>query len=63
MSYKLTYFDINARGEPARLIFTAAGVKFTDNRVKFEDWPALKQSKLPFLRDYLNGFIYVIYIL
>jgi len=44
--YKLTYFDITARGEPARLIFAAAGVKFTDNRVKFQDWPALKASKI-----------------
>lgn len=43
--YKLTYFNIAARGEPARLIFVAAGVKFTDNRVKMEDWPALKASK------------------
>jgi len=32
------------RGEPARLIMTAAGVKFVDNRVKMEDWPSMKST-------------------
>ncbi|ODM88750.1 Glutathione S-transferase 1 [Orchesella cincta] len=44
MAYKLTYFDFAARGEPARLIFAAANVKFVDNRVKMQDWPALKPT-------------------
>lgn len=45
--YRLTYFDfVGGRGEPARLIFAAAGVKYTDKRIKFEDWSAFKKSKL-----------------
>jgi len=44
MAYKLTYFDLAARGEPARLIFAAANVKFVDNRIKMQDWPALKPT-------------------
>ncbi|CAL8137131.1 unnamed protein product [Orchesella dallaii] len=44
MAYKLTYFDLAARGEPARLIFAAANVKFVDNRIKMPDWPALKPT-------------------
>jgi len=39
-SYKLTYFDAKARGEISRLVFAAAGVEYTDDRVK--DWPAGK---------------------
>lgn len=41
-SYKLTYFDIRGRGEPARLVFKAAGKEFEDKRVTFEEWGALK---------------------
>lgn len=45
---KLTYFDFSAsRGEECRLAFSVAGVDFEDNRVKREDWPALKAT-LPF---------------
>lgn len=66
--YKLTYFNIAARGEPARLIFAAAGVKFTDNRVKHEDWPALKASKTSFnyeswILDYMDKFLFLLLVL
>lgn len=50
-NYKLNYFNGRGRAEITRLIFAAAGAKFTDNRV--EDWPALKPQaplgQLPFL--------------
>jgi glutathione S-transferase len=40
----LHYFDVHARGEPVRLIFAYAGVEFTDHKVPFEEWGALKAS-------------------
>ena len=43
--YKLTYFDARGRGEPIRMLFAAADVKYDEVRVKFEDWPELKPSK------------------
>uniref|UniRef100_A0A1I7YRG4 glutathione transferase n=1 Tax=Steinernema glaseri TaxID=37863 RepID=A0A1I7YRG4_9BILA len=45
-SYKLTYFDVRALGETARLLFTYAGVPFEDVRVTMEQWPELK-AKMP----------------
>uniref|UniRef100_A0A0K0FVD1 Hematopoietic prostaglandin D synthase (inferred by orthology to a human protein) n=1 Tax=Strongyloides venezuelensis TaxID=75913 RepID=A0A0K0FVD1_STRVS len=45
--YTLTYFDLMGKAEVTRMLFNYAGVKFTDKRVKFEDWPALKE-KQPF---------------
>ncbi|XP_048742387.2 glutathione S-transferase 1-like [Ostrea edulis] len=51
--YKLTYFDIRGRAEISRLVFAAADVPYTDERVNRENWPALKaktpQGQLPIL--------------
>lgn len=45
---KLTYFDFNGgRGEPIRLALVLGGVAFEDERITFEQWPALK-PKMPF---------------
>ena len=44
--YKLTYFDVKARAEPTRMMFAAAGVKYVDERIKRDDWPTLKSSKI-----------------
>jgi len=44
MAYKLTYFDLKGRGEPIRLIFAAAGKKFADDRIKFDNWGTLKPT-------------------
>ena len=41
--YKITYFDGRGRAEISRLILSAAGVDFTDERVK--DWPKGKEGK------------------
>ena len=38
-TYTLHYFDGRARAELTRLIFAAAGVEFTDNRIDyFNGW-------------------------
>jgi glutathione S-transferase len=42
---KLTYFDSPAsRGEECRIAFHVAGVPFDDNRIKREEWAALKPT-------------------
>ena len=43
-SYKLTYFNGRGRAEVSRLIFTVAGVEFTDDRVA--NWPTGKEGNL-----------------
>ncbi|XP_013390342.1 uncharacterized protein LOC106158790 [Lingula anatina] len=44
MPYKFTYFNGAARGELSRLVLVAGGQEFTDNRIEFSQWPALKPS-------------------
>ncbi|KAF6208050.1 hypothetical protein GE061_016500 [Apolygus lucorum] len=51
--YKVTYFDARARGEPIRWLLSYLGEDFVDNRIKLENWPAMKKDvvfgKLPIL--------------
>ncbi len=48
MTTTLTYFDFDgSRGLECRLALTLAGVEFDDNRIKREEWRALKPT-LPF---------------
>lgn len=44
MKYKLTYFNLAARGETARLLLKLGGQDFEDNRVEMKDWPAIKPN-------------------
>nr|XP_054773564.1 glutathione S-transferase class-mu 28 kDa isozyme-like [Lytechinus pictus] len=46
-TYKLTYFDGRARGEPARMLFALAGQKYEDIRYGFEgqEWPQIKGDR------------------
>jgi len=41
---KLTYFDIEGVAEKVRLALTLNGVEFTDERIKFPEWAALKPT-------------------
>ena len=46
-SVKLTYFDAHGgRGEPARVLLSIAGIPFTDERVQFPAWMAMKSGTL-----------------
>ncbi|CAG9320786.1 unnamed protein product [Blepharisma stoltei] len=38
------YFDIYGRAETIRLILHYAGIPFTDHRIQFEEWPAIKAT-------------------
>lgn len=42
VKYTFNYFNGRGRAEISRLIFAAAGVEFTDNRI--EDWPKTKSE-------------------
>lgn len=44
-NYKITYFNGRGRAEITRLIFAAAGEKYTDERFEFEEWPSKKAGK------------------
>ena len=44
---KLLYFDGRGRGEITRMILNYGGIAFEDKRVKMEEWPEVKPSKLP----------------
>jgi glutathione S-transferase len=44
---KLTYFDIEGRGECVRLALALANVPFEDDRIPFSKWPEVKPT-LPF---------------
>jgi hypothetical protein len=43
---EFSYFDAASVGEPIRWILHYANVKFTDERISYEDWPKQKSRKL-----------------
>ncbi|XP_045462158.1 glutathione S-transferase isoform X2 [Harmonia axyridis] len=46
-SYKVTYFNITALGEPIRFLLSYGGIEFEDCRVEMEQWPQIKPN-MPF---------------
>jgi hypothetical protein len=45
--YTVTYFDIEALGEPIRLLLSYGKLPFTDNRIDYEkDWAKFKAGEL-----------------
>ena len=40
--YVLSYFPVQGRAEPARLLFHVAGVEFTDNHISNVEWSNVK---------------------
>ncbi|GMS85899.1 hypothetical protein PENTCL1PPCAC_8074 [Pristionchus entomophagus] len=42
--YKLTYFDLRAKGEPIRMMFAIAGVPLEETRVTEEEWLEIKKN-------------------
>jgi len=43
----LIYFDARYRAEPSRLLLAAAGVKYEDRRVKFDEWKSGLKATFP----------------
>lgn len=43
-TYKLTYFPIEALGEPIRWLLSYGNLEFEDIRINREDWPKIKPS-------------------
>mmetsp|Transcript_12368 Transcript_12368/g.16215 ORF Transcript_12368/g.16215 Transcript_12368/m.16215 type:complete len:227 (-) Transcript_12368:78-758(-) len=41
---KLTYFPLSGRGEAIRLALSIGGITFTDERIQFAQWSALKPT-------------------
>lgn len=46
MTYKLTYFNFTALGEPIRFLLSYLNIDFEDNRFEVEQWLSIKPSKL-----------------
>ncbi|KAM4809506.1 hematopoietic prostaglandin D synthase [Rhinophrynus dorsalis] len=59
-NYKLTYFNIQGRGEIIRYLFAYMGVNYEDHRIEFSEWPTIKPcipyGQLPVLE--IDGVIF-----
>jgi len=60
--YKLTYFNLRARGEIIRMLFALGETAYEDERIEIQDWPAKKATlntlfgQLPLLT--IDGVVY-----
>ena len=43
--FTISYFDCFGRTEPVRIMLNHKGIKFTDDRFGFDEWPKLKGPK------------------
>uniref|UniRef100_A0A6P7H0G5 glutathione transferase n=1 Tax=Diabrotica virgifera virgifera TaxID=50390 RepID=A0A6P7H0G5_DIAVI len=43
-NYKLTYFNVTGRAEPARVMLHYGGIPFEDVRIEHADWPSIKPT-------------------
>ena len=48
LKIKLTYFEFRARAEIIRILLNYGGLPFEDKKIKRDDWPEFKPSKLIF---------------
>lgn len=44
-NYTLYYFNGRGRAEICRMMFAAAGVKYTDKRFEFSEWDRYRKGK------------------
>ena len=59
---KLTYFNLRARAEIARLILAQAGEDYEDKRIEFSDWPALKPCKINNSNHQIQSIFNIYYV-
>jgi prostaglandin-H2 D-isomerase / glutathione transferase len=57
MTHEIVYFDAAGRGESLRILLHAAGIQFSDTRIKYADWYTIKPTtplgSVPILK--ING--------
>lgn len=44
VSYKLHYFNLDARAELIRLLLAYGGIEYEDVRYSFDEWPKIKET-------------------
>lgn len=56
--YKLTYLNITGFGEQIRYLFSYGEIKFEDNRIDEDKWPAVKPSEFSG-KEMCNKFVLI----
>jgi hypothetical protein len=57
-TYKLSYFNVKALGEPIRFLLSYGGVEFEDHRFEGDEWAKLKPCK----SSHIIGFTLTTYM-